>query len=104
MGEIMRQRRIPADRKAELLDVAMILARTEGYQNVTREGIASTAKVSPALVSKYFGTMQHLRRAIMSAALDRSDLAILAQGLVANDAKARKAKPEVRKAALERML
>lgn len=99
----MKTRR-PADRKVEILDAALALARQYGYQRVTRDAIAAKADCSPAIVSKHFGTMVQLRRAIMSAAVVREDLNVIAQGLAAGDSKARAAKPEVRKAALERLL
>ena len=99
-----RIRRIPIERKAEILDHAILVARTVGFQNVTREAIAESAQCSPGLVSRYFGTMRQLRRAIMSAALVRSDLIILAQGLVAGEAKAKSAPEITKRAALEVLL
>ena len=99
-----RTRRIPADRKADLLNAALHLARSQGYRTVTRDAIAEHAGVTPALVSHYLGTMPQLRRAIMSAAIARSELAIIAQGLVAGDSKARAVTPEIKRRALESML
>ena len=93
----------PTDRKAEILAAALISARRHGYRSVSREAIAQKAGCSPALVSAYFGTMKRLRREIMSAAVARGDLPVLAQGLVAGDAKARSAPEELRLAALRSM-
>lgn len=93
----------PADRKAEILAAALVSARRHGYRSVSRETIAERAGCSPALVSAYFGTMKRLRRAIMSAAVARGDLPVLAQGLVAGDAKARSAPDELKRAALRSM-
>ena len=100
----MNLRHEPAERKALLLTAALTEARRVGYQQVTRESLAAQAACSPALISAYFGTMHKMRRAIISAAIARSDLAVLAQGLAARDAKARTARPELQRAAMESML
>jgi len=100
----MRLRRIPAVRKAELLDAALHVARRDGYSHVTREALAEHAGVSPGLISKYFGTMASLKRAIMSAAVARRDLVLIAQGLAAGDAKARSVPPDVKMDALKGLL
>ena len=100
----MRKRRLPADRKAEILDYALLLARDVGYQNVSRDALAEKIGCSAALISAYFGTMPNLRRAIMGAAVARSDLIVIAQGLGAGDPKARAATLSTRRAALEKLL
>ena len=100
----MKTRRGPALRKCEIMDTALVLARVVGYQQVTREHLAARAACSPALISKYFGTMPNLKRAIMSAALIRRDLVVLAQGLAAGEPKARSAPEELRRAAMETCL
>ncbi len=99
-----RTRLSPSDRKAEILDAALELSRSVGYRHVTRDGIAARAGVSAALVSRYFGTIPRMRRAIMSAAIARKDLAIIAQGLVAGDSKAQAAHPDLKSAAARRLL
>ncbi len=94
----------PADRKAEILTAALAAARTDGYRSVSRESIALHAGCSPSLVSSYYGTMKKLRRAIMSAAIARHDLAVLAQGLAAGDSKARAAPDELKELAVRGLL
>jgi AcrR family transcriptional regulator len=94
----------PADRKAEILTAALETARTDGYRSVSRETIAARADCSPGLVSYYFSTMKRLRRAVMSAAIARRDLVVLAQGLAAGDAKARSAPDELKQAAARGLL
>jgi len=94
----------PADRKAEILFAALVMSRTDGYRSVSRESIAALAKCSPALINSYFGTMKKLRRAIMSAAIVRRDLTVLAQGLAAGDSKARAAPDELKQAAVRGLL
>ncbi len=94
----------PDARKAEILAAALAEARMVGYRHVSREAIAARAECSPGLVSAYFGTMQALRRAIMSAAIARRDLVVLAQGLAAGDSKAKAAPDALRRAAAEALV
>lgn len=96
----MRTRR-PETRKDELLDTALVLARLVGYTNVQRADIAERCQCSVGTVSKYFGTMANLKRAIISAAIVREDLIVIAQGIVAGEAKAKAAKPELKRRAME---
>ena len=94
----------PDARKAEILAAALDTARMVGYRHVSREAIAATAGCSPGLVSAYFGTMPALRRAIMSAAIARRDLVVLAQGLAAGNSKAKAAPEALRRAAAETLV
>ena len=96
--------RRPKERKEEILSAALEMSRAVGYLRVTREQIALRAHCSPAAVSAHFGTMTKLRRAIMSAAVARKDLVIIAQGLVADDSKARAVTSAVRFEALGALL
>jgi len=98
----MRQK--PHDRKAAILQAALHAARIHGYSHVSREQIAGYAECAPALVSRYYGTMTCLRRAIMGAAIAHRDLAVLAQGLAAKDNRAMGADEELRRAAVESLL
>ena len=101
----MSTRRLhPADRKAEILTAALVASRSYGYRSVSRESIAALAGCSPALVSSYYGTMKKLRRAVMSAAIARRDLTVLAQGLAAGDSKARSAPDELKAEAARGLL
>lgn len=97
-------RKLPADRKAEILAAALRDARDVGYQQITRESVALRARCSPALISAYFGTMKRFRRAVMSAAVAQLDLEVIAQGLAAGDPKAHQIKKDLKIAALERLL
>lgn len=86
----MTTRLDPEVRRAEILDAALRMSRLHGYREVTREDISRAAKCSEALVSSYFGTMVKVRRAIVRAAIDQRDLAILAQVIAAKDKHAAK--------------
>lgn len=94
----------PEERKELLLDVAIKLAGKLGLSNVTREQIAETAQVSPALVSARLGTMTVMRRTVMRQACKRGDtaecLSIVAQGLAARDSHALKASADLQRRAL----
>ena len=87
----MTQRQTPRQRKAALLDAALVVATSAGYAHMTREAIAAHAAVSPALISHHLGTMPQLRRAVMRAAVTRQMAPIVAQGLAAKDPQAQKA-------------
>lgn len=95
-----RTRLKPADRKADILDAAVSLAAKHGYANVTRDQIGHELGCAPSLVSHYFPTMQQLRRAIISAAIARRVLVVLAQGIVAREPKALAAPAELKTEAM----
>lgn len=86
----------PHDRKRQILTAAVNLAQTDGFHNITRDGIAIAAGVSTGLVTRHFGTMIALRRAVMRAAINQEILEIVAQGLSIGDPCALKAPPELK--------
>jgi hypothetical protein len=90
--------------KSALLEHAMQLSRSVGYDRVTRSMLATAAGTSESNISRVFGTMAKLRRAIMSAAIAREDLNIIAQGLAANEPKAKAAPSHIKEAAVELLL
>lgn len=96
----MTTRLKPTDRKTQILDAALAVAKKQGYAHVTRDAIAAEAGCAPGLVSHYLGTMVDTRRDIMRAAIRQRVLPIIAQGLAANDRHARKAPDDVKQAAL----
>jgi hypothetical protein len=96
---ISRRRVSPGIRKTNILDAALEKAKDVGYREITREEIAEQAGVSMGLVSRYLGTMDQIRKAIMRAAIRREVLEIVAQGLACGDDQARKADPGVKAAA-----
>jgi AcrR family transcriptional regulator len=90
----------PADRKKQILDVAVELSKKQGYQRVTRDDVARAAECACGLINRYFETMIQLRRAVMRAAVKQGVLEIVAQGIVAKDAQALKAPEELKQRAL----
>lgn len=81
----------PENRKRLILAAALTLAEKKGYQNITRAQIGKQANVSPALVSRYFGTMGSLRTTIMQTAVRTEIIPIIAQGLIDKNRIARRA-------------
>lgn len=99
----MRGRPTKHDKNA-ILEGAVKLARDFGYLNVTYARLAEHCNCNDGTIVKHFPTMKQLRRAIMSAAVARRDHRIIAQGLAANDSKAKAAPAELKRAAVEGLL
>ena len=97
---VSKSRVNPELRKEQLLRVALNVARDKGCHKMTRDHIAEAAGVSVGLVSKYFGTMTKLKRAIMRAAVKQEVLEIVAEGLATGDPHARKASQELKNKAI----
>ena len=81
----------PKQRKAQIMEAALTLARRNGFESVRMEGIANEAGCVNGLVVHYWGTMSQLRRAIMREAVRIEDLQLVAQGLAVGHPAARKA-------------
>lgn len=91
--------KVITDRDNRILNAALELAETEGYQWITREAVAAKAGVSPGTINNVFSTMRGLKRAVLSAAVDRRLLPIVAQGLADRHEIALAADAETRAAA-----
>jgi AcrR family transcriptional regulator len=93
--------RLPvAVRRDAILDAAIAEANAVGLGKMRRDGVATRASVSAALVSHYFNTQCQLRRAVVRAAVQRRELRIIAQALADGDAAARAADPALKAEAL----
>tara|TARA_R100000750_G_scaffold34860_1_gene22434 strand:+ start:606 stop:911 length:306 start_codon:yes stop_codon:yes gene_type:complete len=97
----MSKRFKPEIRKEAIVDVALELAAAAHYTQVQRKQIADELGVTPPALTYHFGTMEQLRRAIMRAAIERENLGVIAQGLVAQDKHAKKAPEALRRRAIE---
>lgn len=86
MKRILR-RENPIVRKEEILNAAIDLAVKIGYQSITRETVAKAACTSCALVTRYFN-MAELKEAVMTAAIEKQIIPIIAQGLGLGDIQA----------------
>ncbi len=96
-GRVITKKRVDATRRRQhILETAMVLSGDNGYQFVKRDQLAKAAGVSTGLVTKYFGTMCKLKRAIMRHAIVTSNALIIAQGLAIGDSTARKASDELK--------
>ena len=91
----------PADRIAQILDAALVVASKVGYARLTREDIAKRADVPASLISYHLGTMPALRRKIMREAIRTECLPVVAQGLAIRDRFALKAPEALRQAAIQ---
>lgn len=98
---VSKTRANPELRKDHILNVAVSMAKTTGYNKITRDKIAESAGVSMGLVTRYFGTMGQLRTAIMRRAVKQGITEIIAQGLANGDDHAKKASPELKAVAVE---
>jgi len=98
---VVKSRTNPKDRKQQILNAAISVARDKNYSTITREDIANRAQVSTGSVARYFGTMCQVRRAIMRAAIQKEILPIIAQGLVGNDKNAEKAPAQLKEKAMK---
>lgn len=88
------------DRIEQLLEAAMRVARASGYQQVSVSEIARQAGCTHPLVSHYLGTLASIKRTIMRRAVDKGDLVVLGQGLIARDRFALKAPEHMREQAM----
>lgn len=96
----MSKRMTPADRKASILEAAIVAANKQSFSGLRLHHIATEADCSNASVVAYFGTMNKMRRAVMRAAISRTILPIIANGIAMRDRDALKAPPELQKQAL----
>jgi len=87
------------DTTRRLLDVSVDLAAREGYDNLTRDGIAKAAGCSLALPTVRLGQMPELKRNVMRHAIKLRCLPVIAQGLASGDKTARKAPEELKREA-----
>ena len=89
----------PDRRRAAILNAAMRLAETGGYNNLTHDAVAREAGVTRPLVSLYFPGSD-LRNEVMRKAVICRVLRVVAQGLLDNHPAALEAPVEVRQLAL----
>jgi len=98
------RRLAPDTRKADLLTVALHIARTEGLLAVTRNRVAEVAEVSPGLVTFRFLSVGLMREAVMTEAVRIGDAVIVAGGIALRDPQALAAPLSLRQAAADAMI
>lgn len=100
-----------AERTRQILDAAMEIAITEGYEKLRRDDVAERAGVATGQINHVFSTMQQLRRAVLRKTVDILNtklseeerakyLSILAQGLSEGEQAAKNAPIEMKQEAL----
>ena len=92
----MRTRKIPTERKQELLEVAIQLAKEEGYSHITRNEIARRAGVAYGLVSSYFKSIDNLKKLVIKEAIKQEIVQIVAQALAHKEPLTKKLDPSLR--------
>jgi len=101
---VQEQKRLePKERREQILNAAVDIARTEGFHKLTRDGVAERAKVSYGLVTRYFGTIETLKQHVMRRAVADSIPEIIAAGLAMKDPIARTATDAAKKEAISLM-
>lgn len=73
--------KIIENRDERIISAALQLAEADHYNFITREGVALAAGVSPATINNVYGTMVGLKRAVLTAAVERRVVPVVAQGL-----------------------
>lgn len=92
------------NRKQLILKTAMKLAKRIGYYNLMCSVVAANAKVSKALVHKYFDTTKKLKNSVLRAAIGVRDIEIIAQGVMRKDPLTKKIDDELRQDALKQFI
>ena len=94
----------PKERRKQILDTALQLAKEKGFESLTRAAIAKKAQITPALITThYYSTMPQLRRAVMRAAVKQEILEIIAYVLATSNPHALKASSELKERAIKQM-
>lgn len=94
----VRAQRRRDERTVLILDAALVVAERAGYLTMTRRDVAREAGVSNGLINHAFVTMDALRGAVMRAAIERENIAIVRQGIAAGDELALSCPPDLREA------
>jgi AcrR family transcriptional regulator len=72
-------------RREQILGAAYKMAKSEGLQNLTRDGVARAAGAANGSVTYCFGNMGALTDAIITHAIDSKDLRLIAEGIINNN-------------------
>lgn len=75
----------PDERKQQILDAAIKLAKQVGYHSITRDGVAQELGISHGLINNYFNTIEQLKKEVIKKAIEEQILEIIAQALGMGD-------------------
>lgn len=104
------RQRLPADvRKQQILEGAFRYARSIGYDNLTRDGVAEYTNVSTGQVTRVFGNIENLRAEVIAYAVKAAEggddtkqtLTIVARGMMIGNKDACGAKRAIKNAAMK---
>jgi len=98
-----RTRKDPEDRKAQIIDAALIVAKEVGYEKVTRDRVAAQANVSTGCISLHFSPIDLLKNAVMKHAVKREVVEVVAQGLANRHPAAMKAPQKLKERAVKQL-
>lgn len=92
------------DRDNRILLAAVELAKSLGYQWITRDQVAEAADVAAGTINNAYGSMVGLKRAVLRHAVAEGIVEIVAQGLADGHEIARGAPAELKTRAAARMV
>lgn len=104
LRRVKKSRTNPALRKEHILETAVAVAKEFGYTKITLDRVAEAAGVSKSLISRYFSKIDQLKTAVMRQAVRHEIPEIIAQGLAANDDRAKNAPSELKNKAVQILL
>lgn len=93
-----------ARRRGELLDAALVLAAQYGFDRISRAQVAEAAGVAPTLLNFYFNDMPNFRHSLVAHAVDKWQVDVVAQAMLAGHPAAQGVPPALRQKVAGRML
>lgn len=88
-------RLLAEDRKAEIFNAAITVAKHEGFHNLTHGAVSREAGVSRTLVHRYY-PIENLKAAVLRYAVRNNLYRIIAQGLIVDHPIARRLPKETK--------
>lgn len=95
---------VASERKELIFKCALKLSNDIGYYNLTQGNVSKHAKVSIALIHKYFVTIRNLQASVLRYAVHSKLYNIIAQGVMVKDPVIRNLNPDTKKEALKQLL
>jgi DNA-binding transcriptional regulator YbjK len=103
-----KERLTPDQRRQMILDAALRIVNSQGWEAVTREAVSDEARIAVGTINYAYSTMDNLRDEVMKHAIEHSDddtmLTVIAKGLATGNEVARNAPTKVKTAALKLLM
>lgn len=99
-----RNRQQPQVRRQAIISACLRLAVKTDYRQLKRAQIARAVGCSTNLITHHFRSMDKLRHAVMSEAIEQKNLCVISQGLIAKNRQALSIPEQLRKAAITHLL